>query len=100
MLKNKLIRFKFLKFLQAGMYIDFIFKKFFEVFLRNIVIYSSLFFGEKYVIEVFTKKLIDSLIFNTNKFNIFNYNESKYFIQIILVINILVFILVYMAIII
>ena len=56
MLRNKLINFKFFKFVQSGFYMDFIFKKLSEMFIRNIFIYSSLFFGEKYMIEYLTKK--------------------------------------------
>lgn len=95
MLKNKLILFKFFRFIQAGFYFDFIFKKLSEMVMRNIFIYSAIFFGEKYMIEFITKKTIDSFIFNSNrKFN-FNFSESKYFIQIISIIIYLIFISVY-----
>jgi hypothetical protein len=53
---------------QSGFYIDFLFKKFIETFIRNIFIYAALFFGEKYIIEHLTKKTIDSFIYNSNKF--------------------------------
>ena len=53
---------------QSGFYFDFIFKKLAEVFIRNIFVYTALFFGEKYMIEHITKKTIDSFIFNSNKF--------------------------------
>jgi hypothetical protein len=53
---------------QSGFYIDFFFKKIIEIFIRNIFIYASLFFGEKYMIEYITKKTIDAFIFNSNKF--------------------------------
>lgn len=92
MLKNKLILFKFFRFIQSGFYFDFIIKKFSEIFMRNVFIYSSIFFGEKYMIEFITKKTIDSFIFNSNKNNFFNFSESKYFIQILTVILYLVFI--------
>lgn len=95
MLKNKLILFKFFRFIQAGFYFDFIFKKLSEMVMRNIFIYSAIFFGEKYMIEFITKKTIDSFIFNSNrKFN-FNFSESKYFIQIISIIIYLIFISIY-----
>lgn len=95
MLKNKLINFKFFKFVQSGFYIDFIFKKLSEMFIRNVFIYSSLFFGEKYMIEYLTKKTIDSFIFNSNKFNFLNLIESKYFLQIITLIMYLFFITIF-----
>jgi len=53
---------------QSGFYIDFFLKKLGEVFIRNIFVYASLFFGEKYMIEYITKKTIDSFIYNSNKF--------------------------------
>ena len=53
---------------QSGFYIDFFFKKFSEIFIRNLFIYSALFFGEKYMIEHLTKKTVDTFIYNTNKF--------------------------------
>jgi hypothetical protein len=53
---------------QSGFYIDFFFKNCAEVFIRNVFIYSSLFFGEKYIIEHLTKKTVDSFVFNSNKF--------------------------------
>lgn len=95
MLKNNLIKFKFFKFVQSGFYMDFIIKKLSEMFIRNVFIYSSIFFGEKYMIEYLTKKTIDSFIFNSNKFNLLNLIESKYFLQIISIIIYLFFITVF-----
>lgn len=95
MLKNKLILFKFFRFIQAGFYFDFIFKKITEIVMRNIFIYSAIFFGEKYLIEFITKKTIDSFIFNSNKVSIFNFSENKYFIQIIAIIIYLIFFSIY-----
>lgn len=95
MLKNKLINFKFFRFVQSGFYVDFIFKKFSEMFIRNIFIYSSIFFGEKFMIEYLTKKTIDSFIFNNNRFNFINLIESKYFLQILTLILYLFFITIF-----
>lgn len=95
MLKNKLILFKFFRFIQAGFYFDFIFKKLSEIIMRNMFIYSAIFFGEKYMIEFITKKTIDSFIFNSNRNFTFNFSESKYFIQIISIIIYLIFISIY-----
>ena len=53
---------------QSGFYFDFILKKFADVFIRNIFINAALFFGEKYMIEHLTKKIVDNFIFNSNKF--------------------------------
>ena len=49
------------------MYIDFIFKQILEYFVRNLLVYTALFFGEKYIIEFLTKKTIDSFVFNTHR---------------------------------
>ena len=57
----------FIVFFQSGFYLDFFLKKNSEIFIKNIFIYSSLFFGEKYFIEVLTKKIIDNFIFLKNK---------------------------------
>ena len=53
---------------QSGFYIDFFLKKLVDVFIRNVFIYAALFFGEKYMIEYLTKKVVDSFIYNSNKF--------------------------------
>jgi len=53
---------------QSGFFIDFIFKKCADSFIRNVFIYGAMFFGEKYIIEVITKKTLDSFVFTTNKF--------------------------------
>jgi len=66
-LYNFFITFKFIRFCQSGCYFDFFYKKLSEIFVKNIFIYTSQFFGEKYMIEVFTKKIIDKSIFMINK---------------------------------
>ena len=66
---------------QSGFYVDFFLKKLAEVFIRNIFVYASLFFGEKYMIEHLTKKTVDNFIFNSNKFfgwTILNYTWFFY----------------------
>lgn len=68
MLKSIFFTFKFHRFCQSGFYFDFFYKKLSEVFVRNVFVYASLFFGEKFMIEVLTKKLIDRFLFNNNKF--------------------------------
>ena len=67
MLYNFFITFKFHRFCQSGCYFDFFYKKLTDVFVRNVFIYTSQFFAEKYMIEVLTKKIIDKSIFNINK---------------------------------
>jgi len=67
MLGSPLFSFKFSRFCQSGWYIDFFLKKSAEVFIRNVFIYTSLFFGEKYIIEGLTKRVIDKLITQTNR---------------------------------
>lgn len=67
MLYNFFITFKFHRFCQSGCYFDFFYKKLTDVFVRNVFVYTSQFFAEKYMIEVLTKKIIDKSIFNVNK---------------------------------
>ncbi len=77
MLYNFFITFKFHRFCQSGGYFDFFYKKWSEVFIRNVFVYASQFFGEKYMIEVLTKKIIDRGIFTINKY--IGWNNLKYF---------------------
>lgn len=55
MIYTKFFTFKFYIFAQNGFYFDFLIKKVCEILIRNILIYSSQFFGEKFLIEFFTK---------------------------------------------
>jgi hypothetical protein len=64
---------------QSGFYFDFIFKKLGEVFIRNVFVYAALFFGEKYMIEHLTKKIVDNFIFNSNKFFGWTYLNFMWF---------------------
>lgn len=51
----------YINFMQSGMYIDYIIKKLNEMLVRNVLIYSSVFLGEKFIIEFISKKTIDSV---------------------------------------
>jgi hypothetical protein len=77
MLYNFFISWKFQRFCQSGCYFDFFYKKLSDVFVRNVFIYTSQFFAEKYMIEVLTKKVIDKSIFNVNK--VFGFTKLYYF---------------------
>jgi hypothetical protein len=68
MLKFPQKRFKWSGRAQSGFYFDFIFKKLGEVFIRNVFVFAALFLGEKYMIEHLTKKVVDSFVFNSNRF--------------------------------
>jgi hypothetical protein len=82
MLKFNIVTFNFFRFIQSGLYLDFFLKKIIEIFIKNFFVYASQFFGEKYMIEFLTKKVIDSSIFNLNKFiSINDLFYSNYFIQ-------------------
>ena len=65
------LRVAFINFMQSGMYIDYVVKQLTEMFVRNVFVYSALFFGEKFVIEFLSKKWIDNITnyFNTNFIN-------------------------------
>ena len=92
MLKFKLIDFKFFRFVNSGLYFDFFLKKFSEIFVRNFFIYSALFFGEKFFIEVLTKKVIDNYIYLVNsKFSNLKLNYDFFFFQIVLIIFYVIF---------
>ncbi len=71
-----LVNSRFILLVQSGFYVDFFLKKMCEVFVKNVFIYTAQFFGEKYIIEVLTKKVIDSFIFNNSKF--FHFNSLGY----------------------
>jgi hypothetical protein len=84
MLYNFFISWKFHRFCQSGCYFDFFYKKLTDVFVRNVFVYTSQFFAEKYMIEVLTKKIIDKSIFNVNKiFGFSKLNYITFFIQLI-----------------
>jgi hypothetical protein len=77
---------RFILLIQSNFYVDFFLKKLCEIFIKNTLIYTAQFFGEKYVVEVLTKKIIDNFLFSNNKFfNIYilNYNLFFYFILLI-----------------
>ncbi len=71
----------FFKFCQNGLYFDYFIKKSLEILVKNVFIYSAIFFGEKFIIEYFTKKVIESYIFYGNQnFNFFIFYHSFFFI--------------------
>jgi hypothetical protein len=72
---------------QSGFYIDFFLKKLTDLFIRNIFIFSAMFFGEKYMIEIITRKIVDSFLFKSNKFLGFTALNYRFFIY-----NLLIFI--------
>ncbi len=67
MLYSYLFKYRFIIFIQSGLYMDFFIKKVGEVFVKNFLVYTSNYFGEKYFIEVLTRKMIDNLVFKQNK---------------------------------
>lgn len=79
---------------QSGFYFDFIFKKLGEVFIRNFFIFASLFFGEKYMIEYLTKRIVDNFVFNSNRFFGWTYLNFMWFfvVTIIVVLYLLIFV--------
>ena len=54
-------------FIQSGLYFDFFIKKIGEVFIKNFMVLTPLFFGEKYLIEVLTKKIVENFLTRFNK---------------------------------
>lgn len=90
MLNNWFINTNFYIFAQNGFYLDFIYKKLSEIFIRNFLIYSAQFFGEKYLIEFLTKSIFQNFF---NKLNLIleqpNYNYESFFFNIITLIFII-----------
>ena len=84
---------------QCGFYIDFLIKKISEIFLRNYYVYTSQFFGEKYLVEYITKFFFNFIIFFCSKFlnynnyyyNIFLYNIVAVILSSVFLFNLLVF---------
>jgi len=62
MLDFFLLKKKSFNFFQSGLYFDFFIKKIAEMFVRNVFIYTSIFFCEKFIIEFLTKKLVDNFL--------------------------------------
>ena len=69
---------------QSGFFIDFFCKKLADVFIRNVFIFSAIFFGEKYMIEKITKKIVDFFLFFNNKLIGFNVLNFSFFFYIVL----------------
>lgn len=85
MLNNFFFNFKFYRCVQSGFYIDYFIKKIIEILVKNYLIYSAIFFGEKFIIEFVTKKTIDNFInLNNKKFFEKNFFYSTFFSQIII----------------
>ena len=53
--------------IKSGFYFDFFLKKTLECFVRNFLIYAALFLGEKFLIEVLTKKILTKFVGDKNK---------------------------------
>lgn len=84
MLYNFFISFDFRRFSQSGCYFDFFYKNLCEIFVRNVFIYTSQFFGEKYMIEGWTKKIFENCVFYLNSLIGWSYlTYFNFFLQII-----------------
>lgn len=79
MLFSPLFCFKALNFFKSGFYIDYIIKKLAEVVIKNLFIFSSFFFAEKFLIEFLTKKSIDNAMLKLNSFAIEDFNINFFF---------------------
>ena len=86
MLYSFFFSFEFFRFCQSGCYLDFFYKKCSEVFVRNVFIYAAQFFGENYMIEVFTKKIFSNFVYFSNYwFSFYNLQYNTYFIHILII---------------
>jgi len=69
---------------QSGFYIDFFVKKIAEVFIKNVFIYAAFFFGEKFEIEILTKKNFKVTIAKLQLFlKWVNLNHDVFFTQLV-----------------
>lgn len=67
MLYNWGYTFHYLRFCQSGLYLDFWAKRISESFLRYVLIYGSIFFLEKYLVEHLTKIVMQVVFFKFGK---------------------------------
>jgi hypothetical protein len=77
---------------QSGLYLDFFLKKVVEIFIRYCLIYGAQFFGEKYMVEHFTKKIVEYALFKLNQF--FAVGVLSYFYYFIQLVGTFIYILV------
>lgn len=97
MLKWRLFKWSYTRYILSGLFVDFFIKKCVEVYIKNFLIYGAQFFAEKYMIEHLTKKIFNFSInlWNTS-FSINSLSYYYYFIQllsVVLYVNILLNIL-------
>lgn len=79
-------------FFQSGLYIDFIIKKIVELFIRNVFVYTSTLFCEKFIIEFLSKKSSDNLILLFKYTCSINFFFESFFSQVILCLFYLIFV--------
>jgi hypothetical protein len=80
-------------FFQSGLYIDFIIKKFSEIFVKEVLVSTCTFFCEKYLIEFFTKKILDNFIYLSIFFRPSTYFFESFFAQVIFILFYFIFFL-------
>lgn len=86
MLGSTLYSYDFYIFCQSGFYLDFIIKKISEIVVKNLLVYSSLFLGEKYMIEYLTKNIFENFFKKFFKFfGKLNFSYKYFFINLILI---------------
>lgn len=90
-LSSKLVVFSNKVLIQSGFYLDFFLKKNLEVFIRNLLIYTAQFFGEKYIIEVLIKKPLELynyklyIMLTNSNFNLLNLFKQLLIIFMVLI---------------
>lgn len=90
MLSNWILSLRVYIFSQNGFYLDFIYKKVAEIFIRNFLIYGAQFFGEKYLIEFLTKNIFNNFLNKIYKiFNQPTYLYESFFFNIIFLVFII-----------
>lgn len=63
MLKVFFFQRRIINFFKSGLYLDYFFKKIVESLVKNVGIYTSIFFCEKFIIEYFTKTFLKRVFY-------------------------------------
>lgn len=71
---------------QSGFYLDYLYKRIAEIFVRLIFVYMSQFVGEKFMIEVWTKKFFFvSIQYFNNFINVTKLNYFWFFFHLLII---------------
>ena len=72
-------------FIQCGLYLDYILKKVSELFTNNILVYTGIFFCEKFLVEFITKKIFDNTFSVAKLFASTTFFFDSFFSQVLII---------------